>query len=123
MQSFTDRNGTVRTIDLHIIKLEQISTALGIKVHDIQELSTIGDNTLKQCELLWLSSDASEPFEEFAQSLTLQSIEDGMDAFIVELCRVLPVRHSAVLQASHTRAKTLRSQLTAKALEFLQQPA
>lgn len=120
MKTFTDRNGTVRTLDLHMIKLGEISEALGVKIYDVQQLATISDDVIQQCKLLWLSSDASESFEAFTQTLTLQSIEDGMDAFIEELCEVLPSRHTAVLKASHEKSKALRAELTTTAVSLLQ---
>lgn len=119
MTTFKDRRGNTHTIDLHIGKLGRISESLGVKVYDINELASISDDVLKQSKLLWLASESSEPFETFAKRLTLHTVETGMQAFISELCEVLPTRQAVVLRESLSRTKALQAEFTSRALATL----
>lgn|GEM_PF-7035863 len=123
MHTFQDRHGKTRTIEVYLSHLEKISRAMNLKVYDIEALATISGDLIRQCELLWLASDSTESFEEFSRCLTLQSVEDGMSAFLDELCYVLPTRCTLVLRESQKRAKQLRAELTEKAVTFLNHPA
>ncbi len=121
MPSFRDRNGNTHFPEVLICTIDQINRALNVNILELDELARLSQSPLQQCELLWIASGQQGTLEAFTESMTLETIEQGMDAFILAFCDFLPARQSIPLQAAHERAKLLRAKLTATAAEILKQ--
>lgn len=101
MRTFNDRYGQPIPVVFHIAIAERVRDRIELDVFHLESLDDAFLNPVTACQLLWAACSPQETLDDFDRRMNLQSLQDGLDAFIQALCDFLPKSSATPLREAY----------------------